>query len=177
MARECGFEHINMDLIVGLPEDTLQSFIDTLDEITELSPESITVHTLSMKRASNLTMNGKTLDKEEAEITSRMLTYANSKLHKCGYAPYYLYRQSRMVGNMENTGWSKPGREGYYNVFIMDETQTIIACGAGAVTKLSAGMSDIERIFNFKYPYEYIDRFDELLARKEGIEGFYDKLG
>ena len=174
MARECGFEHINMDLIVGLPEDTLQSFIDTLDEITELSPESITVHTLSMKRASNLTMNGKTLDKEEAEITSRMLTYANSKLHKCGYAPYYLYRQSRMVGNMENTGWSKPNREGLYNVFIMDETHTILACGAGAVTKLKDCISgSLERIFNYKYPYEYISSFEEILKRKKGVEVFY----
>ena len=174
-ARECGFDHINMDLIAGLPGDTAESFKKTLDGITALSPESITIHTLSMKRASDLTQNGKMIDKHEAEEAEHMLTYADEALHKNGYAPYYLYRQSRMVGNLENTGWSKPGKEGYYNVFIMDETQTIIACGAGAVTKLSASMSDIERIFNFKYPYEYIDRFDEILRRKEGIERFYDK--
>ena len=100
------------------------------------------------------------IDRLEAQNTAQMLSYADKSLHDHGYHPYYLYRQSRMVGNLENTGWSKPGKEGYYNVFIMDETQTILAVGAGAVTKLSAGMSDIERIFNYKYPYEYIDSRD-----------------
>ena len=175
-ARECGFDHINMDLIAGLPGDTSSGFEKTLDGITDLSPESITIHTLSMKRASRLTQEGLMINRQEAEEAAKMLSYADKKLHACGYAPYYLYRQSRMVGNLENTGWSKPGKEGYYNVFIMDETQTILACGAGAVTKLSAGMSEIERIFNYKYPYEYLDRFDELIARKEGIERFYDKF-
>lgn len=174
MARKYSFNHINMDLIVGLPGDTLESFINTLDGIIKLDPESITVHTLSMKRASNLTMDGKTLDKQEAEVTSEMLTYANKALHENGYYPYYLYRQSRMVGNMENTGWSKVGKEGIYNVFIMDETHTILACGAGAVSKLKDSKKDcLERIFNYKYPYEYINNFDEMIKRKERIESFY----
>ena len=173
-ARRYGFNHINMDLIVGLPGDTFESFRDTLDRITELSPESITVHTLSMKRASTLTKDGKTLDKEEAETTAKMLSYANKRLHENEYYPYYLYRQSRMVGNMENTGWSKVGKEGIYNVFIMDETHTILACGAGAVSKLKDSKKDcLERIFNYKYPYEYINDFDEILKRKERIESFY----
>ncbi len=174
LARKCSFNHINMDLIVGLPGDTLESFVKTLDGIIKLDPESITVHTLSMKRASNLTMDGKTLDKQEAETTSKMLSYANKALHEHGYFPYYLYRQSRMVGNMENTGWSKVGKEGIYNVFIMDETHTILACGAGAVSKLKDSKKDcLERIFNYKYPYEYINNFDEMIKRKERIESFY----
>ena len=176
LARKCGFNHINTDLIVGLPGDTLESFISTLDRICELDPESITVHTLSMKRASTLTRDGKSLDAREAILASDMLSYASKKLHACGYAPYYLYRQSRMVGNLENTGWSKPHNEGIYNVFIMDETHTILACGAGAVTKLKDNRKDcLERIFNFKYPYEYIDRFNEISERKKRIGTFYDE--
>ncbi len=176
LARSFGFSHINTDLIVGLPGDTVESFKSTLDRITELEPESITVHTLSMKRASTLTMDGKNLDKKEARVACEMLTYATEKLHACGYSPYYLYRQSRMVGNLENTGWSKRGKEGIYNVYIMDETHTILACGAGAVSKLKNNKKDcLERIFNFKYPYEYIDRFNEISERKKRIGTFYDE--
>lgn len=174
MAREIGFNHINMDLIAGLPGESYESFVSTLNKIIEIDPESITIHTLSMKRSSNLTKSGKELYAEEASNTAKMLTYANGKLHSNGYCPYYLYRQSRMVGNLENTGWSKKGKEGIYNVFVMDETHTILACGAGAVSKLKNNKKDyLERIFNFKYPYEYIDRFDEMLKRKERIESFY----
>lgn len=176
-ARACGFNHINMDVIAGLPKDTPDSFAATIDGLTKLAPESITVHTLAMKRASHLTMGGKLLDKSEAQAAAQMVSYADAALHRCGYRPYYLYRQSRMVGNLENTGWAVPGKEGYYNVFIMEETQSIIACGAGAVTKLTQDGTSIQRIFNYKYPYEYIDGFDRMLSRKEGIEEFYDKLG
>lgn len=174
LARELGFNHINMDLIAGLPNESYNSFVATLDKITELDPESVTIHTLSMKRSSNLTQSGKELYADEAAATAKMLSYANKKLHDNRYFPYYLYRQSRMVGNLENTGWSKRGKEGIYNVFVMDETHTILACGAGAVSKLKDSKKDyLERIFNFKYPYEYIGRFDELVKRKERIESFY----
>lgn len=174
LARSLGFNHINMDLIAGLPGESYVSFVSTLNKIVDMNPESITVHTLSMKRSSNLTMGGKELYAEEAENTAKMLNYADRKLHGSGYFPYYLYRQSRMVGNLENTGWSKRGKEGIYNVFVMDETHTILACGAGAVSKLKDNKKDyLERIFNFKYPYEYIDRFDEMIKRKERIESFY----
>ena len=176
LARECGFDHINTDLIAGLPGDTLESFLKTLDGVTKLDPESVTIHTLSMKRASNLTQSGKMIDKQEAETAAAMVSSAGKTLHSSGFRPYYLYRQSRMVGNLENTGWSKPGKEGYYNVFIMDESQTIIACGAGAVTKITMGKDKLERIFNYKYPYEYISSFDEVLKRKEGIKTLYDQL-
>ena len=105
-----------------------------------------------------------------------MLSYGYEKLKEQGLRPYYLYRQSKMLGNLENTGWAKDGFDGLYNVYIMDETHTILACGAGAVTKLKAYDSDLlERIFNFKYPYEYIDRYSELSARKQGIYDFYNK--
>ena len=104
----------------------------------------------------------------------QMVDYSGRRLRAEGYHPYYLYRQSRAVGNMENVGWSKPGSEGLYNVYIMDETHTILACGAGAVTKLKEPAGEqIDRIFNFKFPYEYNRRFDELLERKQGILDFY----
>ena len=105
-----------------------------------------------------------------------MLEYASSALTGGGYSPYYMYRQSKTVGNLENVGYAKEGRECLYNVYTMDETHTILACGASAVTKLREPNGDyIERIFNFKYPYEYISRFGELKERKEGILRFYEK--
>ncbi len=141
-----------------------------------LNAESITVHTLCMKRAANLTTEGKTLNREEALAARQMVAYARERLTANGYIPYYLYRQTRMVGNLENVGWSKPGCESYYNVYVMDETHTILACGCGGVSKLRDQSSDyLERIFNFKYPYEYIDRFDEMLNRKAQISRFYGK--
>ena len=174
LARKVGFKHINTDLIAGLPTDTPESFRNTIEGIMKLSPESVTVHTLSMKRSSTLTAENMKLLKEDSEAVNEMLDCAYSSLEKNTYHPYYLYRQSRMVGNMENTGWSKDGFDGLYNVYIMDETHTILACGAGAVTKLKDPLSgNIERIFNFKYPYEYNDRFEELLERKKGITDFY----
>ncbi len=177
LARKVGFKHINTDLIAGLPSDTPESFRKTIDGIMALSPESVTVHTLSMKRSSNLTAENMKLLKEDADNVSEMLKFAYSSLDSNGYHPYYLYRQSRMVGNMENTGWSKDGFDGLYNVYIMDETHTILACGAGAVTKLKDPFSgNIERIFNFKYPYEYNERFTQLIDRKKGIEEFYKPL-
>lgn len=175
-ARKCGFDNINTDLIAGLPTDTLQSFINSLDSVRNLSPESITVHTLCMKRASTLTFDGVTIEKESAELGRKMLEYTQSALNSDGFIPYYLYRQSRMVGNLENVGWSKKGYESLYNVYVMDETHTILACGSGGVSKLKSCEKDyLERIFNFKYPYEYIDRFDEILNRKALISEFYQK--
>lgn len=177
LARKVGFKHINTDLIAGLPSDTPESFRKTIDGIMSLSPESVTVHTLSMKRSSSLTVENMKLLKEDADSASQMLTYAYSALSDNSYHPYYLYRQSRMVGNMENTGWSKDGFDGLYNVYIMDETHSILACGAGAVTKLRDPRNgNIERIFNFKYPYEYNERFEELSLRKKGIYTFYEPI-
>lgn len=174
LARKCGFDNINTDLIAGLPTDTTESFKNSLDSIVRLNAECITVHTLCMKRASRLTTEGVTLDLQQARDAREMLAYTQNILGQNEYIPYYMYRQSRMVGNLENVGWSKIGFESLYNVYVMDETHTILACGSGGVTKLKRNNPDyLERIFNFKYPYEYIDRFDELIQRKSGIMQFY----
>lgn len=178
LARKCGFTNINTDLIAGLPTDTLESFVKSLDAMSDLNAECITVHTLCMKRASTLTTNGAALNCRDAEIARKMLEHTKEKLTNDSYIPYYLYRQSRMVGNLENVGWSKKGFESLYNVYVMDETHTILACGSGGVTKLRRAGAEtdyLERIFNFKYPYEYINRFDELIKKKEAISKFYCK--
>lgn len=174
LARSLGFRHINMDLIAGLPTDTPESFRSTLDRICELDPESITVHTLALKRSSRLNLSG---SKTGEGYAGEMLDYVQEKLFSRGYHPYYLYRQTRMEGNLENVGWSKTDFDGIYNIYVMDETHTIIGCGAGAVTKLRDPHStELSRIFNYKYPYEYINGFDEMIKRKDQVVDFYDKL-
>ena len=176
LARKVGFDNINMDLIAGLPGDTLESFINTVEELLTLNPESITVHSLSMKRSSKMNIAGDFPEIEAGKVADKMVSYARDRLSQNKILPYYMYRQSKTVGNLENVGYAKIGNECLYNVFIMDETHTILACGASAVTKLrEPGGNYIERIFNFKYPYEYINRFDELTLRKKGIGEFYKK--
>lgn len=176
-AREIGFDNINMDLIAGLPTDTVEGFEKTLDAVLELDPDSVTVHSLSLKRASDLTKEAFFPDFKQGENAAKMVTSARKRLSENGIFPYYMYRQSKTVGNLENVGYAKRGKEGYYNVYIMDETHTILSCGASAVTKLRQPDGDyIERIFNFKYPYEYISRFEEILIRKERVNLFYDKF-
>ncbi len=169
-AREAGLA-VNMDLIAGLPGESFESFKGSVDRLLSLSPENITVHTLALKRAAGMDYK---YGLHEAETVGRMVDYAYAAITGSGYEPYYMYRQKRSPGNHENVGYAKPGFESLYNVFIMDETHTILGTGAGAVTKLvSDGGKRIERIFNFKYPYEYISRFDELMDRKSRIEEFY----
>ena len=167
-----------MDLIAGLPTDTFESFKDTIGRVLSLNPESVTVHTLSMKKSSFLTANGDLPETKAGEIASQMVDYAREKLSDNGIVPYYMYRQSKTVGNLENVGYAKMSYECLYNIYIMDETHTILACGASAVTKLREPRGNyIERIFNYKYPYEYIDRFDEMILRKERINAFYSEYG
>lgn len=175
LARKAGFTNINTDLIAGLPGDTYAGFADTMERILALEPESVTVHTLSMKRASNIMLQHRP-DFGVEEDAVRMVRLSGEELRSHGYAPYYLYRQSRTVGNQENVGWSKPGFEGLYNVYIMDETHTILGCGAGAVSKLKQPGTDyLERIFNYKFPYEYNSGLDEMLRRKDALPAFYEK--
>ena len=175
LARECGFNNINTDLIAGLPYDTLESFKDTVNKVISLNPESVTVHSLSMKRSSTLTKIGQLPEIEAGITASAMVDFSLKTLSQNGIKPYYLYRQSKTVGNLENVGYSKPGYECLYNVFIMDETHTILACGASAVTKLrEPNGNSIERIFNYKYPYEYLGKFEEILTRKNRIQDFYN---
>ena len=173
LARRTGHTNINTDLIAGLPGDTFNGFSQTLDGILKLSPESVTVHTLSMKRASNLSLQ-KRADYRVADEAVQMVALTAEQLPRHQYHPYYLYRQSRTVGNQENVGWAKAGYESLYNVYIMDETHTILGCGAGAVSKLKRPGTDyLERIFNYKFPYEYIAGLDEMLLRKDYIREFY----
>ena len=180
-ARDAGIPSINTDLIAGLPGDTLAGFERTLDGVKALRPEGITVHALAMKRASRLVTGGAAPFNARGGEAPAMLDAACSGLCGAGYRPYYLYRQRNTTGNLENVGYALPGREGLYNIFIMDETHTVLAVGAGGVTKLrqpggarTPGGARIERIFNFKYPYEYISRFDEVRNRKRQVRDFYD---
>ncbi len=175
-ARRMGHDNVNTDLIAGLPTDTYESFCQTVDGILSLSPESVTVHTLSMKRAANLTLQ-KRADYRTADAAARMVAHTAAALPQAGYRSYYLYRQSRTVGNQENVGWAKAGYEGLYNVYIMDETHTILGCGAGAVSKLKKPGTDyLERVFNYKFPYEYNADIAEMLKRKDAVRTFYEKL-
>ena len=176
MAREAGFDNINMDFIASLPSDTYESFCNSIDKAVSLSPENITVHTLALKRAATIVTGG---ESESVQgDTDRMLAYSSQKLYANGYFPYYMYRQSKSVGNNENVGWCRNDTECLYNIYMMEEVHTVLAAGGGAVTKLKAPSENrIERIFNFKYPYEYINRFNELSERKNRIAEFYKELG
>ena len=168
MAKQAGFA-LNCDLIAGLPGDTPDGFGESLRKIIALRPENITVHTLALKRAAALE------DIHGAALCAEMLCMASELLPAAGYAPYYMYRQSRSLGNLENIGWCLPGQECRYNIDMMEESHTILACGAGGVTKLKQPDSDyLERVFSLKYPYEYLARFEELLERKGRIKAFYE---
>jgi oxygen-independent coproporphyrinogen-3 oxidase len=176
LARKCGFININTDLIAGLPGDNPKSFSNTLEGIFKLSPESVTVHTLAMKRASNFVKHRRE-NYSGGLQSAQMVNTSIERLKEEGYRPYYLYRQSKTLGGTENTGWSKPGFEGLYNVYIMDETHTILACGAGAVTKLIHPDTEyLKRVFNYKFPYEYNSRFDDMIQRKGQVISFYETL-
>ena len=172
LAKAYGFDSINMDLIAGLPEETFEDFRSSVDTAISLSPENITVHTLALKRSSELNASGAGVS--GGNEAKKMLEYASERLASCGYAPYYMYRQSKCVGNLENVGWCKAGKECLYNVFMMEECHTVLAVGAGGVTKLcNQETNNVERIFNYKYPYEYISGFDKISERKNGIKSFY----
>ena len=148
--------------------------MNSLNIANDLDPENITVHTLALKRSSKLGADDMQVTAENAKKVDTMLQYTYEKLNG-KYHPYYMYRQSKSAGNLENTGWCKENRECLYNVFMMEECHTILAVGGGAVTKLKADASPIiERIFNFKYPFEYISGFAELIERKKRITEFYN---
>lgn len=173
MARTIGFDNINMDLIAGLPGCTPDIFRSSLQKVIGLEPDSVTVHTLALKHASDL-IPSKELFSGGA-MTAEMIDTSSHLLYNNGYSPYYMYRQARSLGNLENVGWSKPGKESRYNVYMMEECHSVFACGAGAVTKLrSPDGSAIHRVFNYKYPYEYVDRFEKVMEQKQEIISFYD---
>jgi oxygen-independent coproporphyrinogen-3 oxidase len=172
LARNLGFSNINMDLIAGLPTDTLESFKTSVDKAIELNPESITVHTLTLKRSSNLFGD---FEKVKDNPVGKMVSYSQKALKNAGYRPYYLYRQKNTLDNLENAGYAKKGYESLYNIFIMEEIQTILAVGAGASTKLvNLSKGNIKRVYNYKFPYEYIGRFNMLMERKQEIIDFFE---
>jgi oxygen-independent coproporphyrinogen-3 oxidase len=176
LVRECGIAGLNMDLIAGLPSDTARGFTRSLDEVLALAPENITVHTLSLKKGSRITLEGTSLPGGEA--VSHMLDYAEKTLRGAGYSPYYLYRQKFMSGGFENVGWSIPGCNGLYNICMMDEVCTVLSLGGGGVTKLvSREKGKIERIFNPKYPYEYIERIGRIADGKARVSEFFQNGG
>lgn len=173
LARSLGFDEINTDIIAGLPTDTPDGFERTIDGLISLSPENITVHTLSIKRAADLNHSEEksTVLRSAASV---MVDTAGRRLMSNDYAPYYLYRQKNMLENLENIGWSRTGHESLYNIFIMEEIQTILAVGAGASSKLvDLEGGRLERIFNYKLPLEYIRSFDYMLEKKKAVERFY----
>lgn len=162
IAKESGIRDINVDLIAGLPGDDFKSFSHTLDEIISLSPTNITVHTFCVKKAADVLRDNDRVYSIIGGDTAKSVSYAQINTKFNGYKPYYMYRQKNTVGNLENVGFAIEGHEGLYNIYMMEEVQSIFAVGAGAVTKLvdrgADGKARIKRIFNPKYPYEYLDR-------------------
>ncbi|MDD4689349.1 MAG: coproporphyrinogen dehydrogenase HemZ [Eubacteriales bacterium] len=170
MAREMGFEHINTDLIAGLPHDTITSFKTSLDKVLSLDPSSITVHTLSIKRGSGIHEKPQQFPLPSSKVVNEMIEYSYNVLTTNGYNPYYLYRQKNQLGNLENIGYAKDGYESIYNIMMMEETSTIISLGAGGVSKtVNNNEKTINRVFNFKEPHNYIEGIDEILGRKDEL--------
>lgn len=166
MARDEGFGNINCDLIAGLPEETEKDFEDTLRQIGKLEPDSVTVHTMAVKRASQLINEIECFKQTDDTTVNNMVEMAGTFLRGMGMRPYYLYRQKNILANLENVGYAKPGSEGLYNMLIMEEVQTILAFGAGASSKLVYDDNHIERVFNVRNVEQYIGRIDEMIERK-----------
>ena len=172
LARELGFDNINMDLIVGLPEETIDDVRQTMEEIKALRPDSVTVHSLAIKRAARLNIYKERYGNLKIVNTQEMIDLTAQYAEEMGLKPYYLYRQKNMAGNFENVGYAVPGKECLYNILIMEEKQTIAACGAGTTTKVYFPAENrIERAENVKEVEQYIDRIDEMIGRKEKLLG------
>ena len=167
LARECGFDNINMDLIIGLPGETREHIERTMREVAMLAPDSLTVHSLAIKRAARLNIFWEKYKDYAMVNTDDIINMTADCAAAMGMEPYYLYRQKNMAGNFENVGYSKPGREGIYNILIMEEKQTIMAVGAGASTKVVFPEENrIERVENVKDVKTYIENIDEMIDRK-----------
>lgn len=172
LARQMGMNNINMDLIIGLPNEGIEQFQQTLDETAKLMPESLTVHTLSFKRASKMTKNRSEYEVAERDEIAEMMQMAADWTERNGYQPYYLYRQKNILGNLENVGYSLEGRESLYNIVMMEERQTILGLGCGAVSKIvypgteEDTQQKIERFPNPKEPAAYIQNYKEYVDKK-----------
>ena len=164
-AREAGFTAVNMDLIAGLPQDTLEGFCQSLDTVTALRPGNITVHTLALKKGADLFEKRAQLP--SGEEVARMVDYANQTLRAAGYRPYYLYRQKYMSGSFENVGWSRDGLDCLYNIYMMEELHTILSVGGGGMSKVNLPDGKLQRFHNPKFPEQYIGQLDSVLEEKK----------
>jgi len=168
LAKDVGIPIINADLITGLPGEDTEDFRRSLDTIIGLSPENITVHTLAVKRASKLIELDADYHYNQGPVVREMLAVSREMMDRHGYRPYYMYRQKHMAGNFENVGYARPGTESIYNVRIMDENQSIVALGAGGISKMYFGRENrLERIPNVSNYEIYMERIEEMLERKE----------
>ncbi len=171
-----GFPHVNMDLIAGLPEDTPEGFRRSLDRCLEFGTDNVTIHTLALKKGSRILTEGLTIPGPEA--VGEMLDYAEPVLRNAGHRPYYLYRQKYMSGSFENVGWSRGGGACLYNIEIMSELCSILSFGAGGSTKMvERAAGRIQRVFNPKYPAEYLQRPEKWRANQAAFAAFYDRGG
>ena len=184
IAKQSGIRDINTDLIVGLPGDNFKKFSSSLEQIISLDPSNITVHTFCFKRAAALSSPSGEQFVPDVPMSAKCIQYSQLMLGNADYKPYYMYRQKNAVGNLENVGYAKAGHECMYNVYMMEELQTIFGAGAGAVTKLvdphggKDGTRSIKRIFSPKYPYEYIRDIEKILcgSPEENIPSYSDKV-
>ncbi|MBQ4601904.1 MAG: coproporphyrinogen dehydrogenase HemZ [Clostridia bacterium] len=178
IAREAGIECINTDLIAGLPGESPASFQKSVDEILKLRPENVTYHTFCVKKAADILKDEGNVYSPFDPNVGKCVDFAQVNAKNNGYIPYYMYRQKNTVGNYENVGYSLPGYEGLYNIYMMEEIHSVFACGAGAVTKLvSPNRDTIKRVFMPKYPYEYLsDKVTEadIQATYDSFREFYN---
>ena len=164
-ARAAGYDAVNMDLIAGLPGDDPKSFADSLRQVLALAPENVTVHTLALKKGADLYAGR--MELPSADDVAQMLAGAETSLRAAGYTPYYLYRQKYMSGSFENIGWCRPGTAGLYNIYMMEEMHSIVSLGGGAMTKINLPNGRLERFHNPKFPQQYLERIDDVLAQKD----------
>lgn len=174
LAKETGFKTINMDIILGLPGENMIHLEHTMEEIQKLNPENLTVHSLALKRAARLNIQKQSYIEEINTAPEDMMKRTAEYAKRMGMEPYYLYRQKNMGGNLENVGYAKPGHIGLYNILIMEEKQTIVAAGAGAMSKYVFPDGSITRVENVKDVTNYMKRIDEMIARKEEIRSSYE---
>ncbi len=166
LARELGFDNINMDLILGLPNETIKDVELTMQEIKKLAPDNLTIHSLALKRGARLNMFREEYQNLTFENTWETIDLTAAYAREMGLSPYYLYRQKNMAGNFENVGYALPGKAGVYNILIMEEVQTIVALGAGSISKRVYPDGRIERCENVKDVAQYIERIGEMIERK-----------
>ena len=164
-AVDAGFAAINMDLIAGLPKDTVEGFKTSLDAVAALHPANITVHTLALKKDADLFQRRE--DLPTAEQVTEMVAYASEKLSSLGYKPYYLYRQKYMSGSFENVGWSRDGLDCLYNIYMMEEVHTIVSVGGGSISKVNLPDGKLVRFPNPKFPEQYIEMLPQVLEKKK----------